>query len=516
MPTQNSSQPAVPVIEIEQRENRIVVTCPNRVILENLLDFLTFKRRVTKTIRSGRYANMKFVYQKEPCYQRTNLWNAITCPAGFQHMIIEEFGKMCDFRVLTSPVPRLIKNCVPDWSRLDPNVKFRSNQREILEKMLAADRGRIIVPTAVGKSFLIQQYVSLLPKARILVSTYSTQVLKQLHQDLNKMLCGRVGIWCGDTKKMPDARVVCVSQGLLNNYLPAKGEQNVDVTIIDEMHEWGSEKRLEILSNVRYAKMFGLSANKTRPDKADFRLNGLFGPVLAEMNYDEAVERDLITPIWIVWVPVRSNQDPVAHLGSTDGEGKSSFWQCAAREKFGVWRYALRNKAIANAARLFNEDDQILITVKTIEHALYLHKLLPEFTVVYAPKDYKQLLRFRRKNLLEGVPRMTKERLDFLKHSFSEGTLKKAIATGVWSRGVNFPQLSVLIRADASDSTIADTQLPGRAARKHEDKTVSLVFDFTDEYNPTLLDKASARRKRYKAHGWKQITLSELQRLMSQ
>jgi len=57
-------------------------------------------------------------------------------------------------------------------------------------------------------------------------------------------------------------------------------------------------------------------------------------------------------------------------------------------------------------------------------------------------------------------------------------------------QGVNFPKLSVLIRADASNSCIADTQWPGRAARKQENKEVSLVFDFTDEYSPQFHRKA--------------------------
>jgi superfamily II DNA or RNA helicase len=419
-------------------------------------------------------------------------------------MLIAEFGDACDFKISKRPIARLEQNCTPDWSKLDPDVQFRAGQREILEKMFEADRGRVIVPTAVGKSFLIQQYVTLMPKARIIVSTYSNQVLLQLHEGLNRALKGRVGLWCSEAQRQTDARVVCVSQGLIQNYFRINGDQDVDVAIIDEYHEWGSPKRLELLENIRYAKMFGLSANKKRQDKAEFRLNGLFGPVLAEMTYGDAVNKELITPIWVVWTPVRSNSDLTSHYGSF-----------VAKEKYGVWRYLLRNGIIAETARLFGEDDQVLITVKTIDHALHLRELLPEYTVVYAPKDYSQLARFQALSLTDGLPRMTKERLSYLKRSFSSGTLKKVIATSVWSRGVNFPELSVLIRADAANSEIADTQLPGRAARKYENKPVSLVFDFTDEYNPERHKKALSRRKRYEGHGWKQISINELKQMMA-
>jgi superfamily II DNA or RNA helicase len=325
-----------------------------------------------------------------------------------------------------------------------------------------------------------------------------------LHGDLNKALRGRAGIWCSGTRRLTDARVVCVSQGLLHHYLPPNAEQDVDIVIVDEYHEWGSAKRLAILGNIRYAKMFGLSANKSRPDKAEFRLNGLFGPVLAEMEYDEAVEKKLVTPIWVVWTPVQSNSDPAAIYDNF-----------TAKEKHGVWRYSLRNKVIAETARLCRDDDQVLITVKTIDHALHLRKLLPEYTVVYAPTNFQQLSRFHAMGLLKGIPPMTKERLNFLKQSFSKGRLKKVIATSVWSRGVNFPMLSVLIRADAANSNIADVQLPGRTSRKREDKPVSLMFDFTDEYNATFHEKASSRKKRYKERGWKQIDIFELKRMMA-
>jgi superfamily II DNA or RNA helicase len=488
-----------PVMELEQRENRLIVYCPTQALLKAVTDFLMFKRLTKKYIQR----RLQFVYQYEPCYKRTNMWSAVVCSAGFQHLLIERFRHECDFRISKRPIPRLEQNCAPDWSRLDPGVQFRANQREMLEAMLQADRGRIVVPTAVGKSFLIQQYVTLLPKARIIVSTYSNQVLMQLHEGLNKALLGRVGLWCSDSRRLTDARVVCVSQGLIHHYFRVNGDQDVDVAIIDEYHEWGSPKRLELLENIRYAKMFGLSANKSRQDKAEFRLNGLFGPVLAEMTYSEAVDKNLVTPIWVVWTPVRSNTDPTAY-----------YKHPSAKEKHGVWRYALRNKIIAETVRLFRDEDQVLITVKTIDHALHLHKLLPEYTVVYAPKEYAQLIQFRSLGLTEGLPQMTKDRLNSLKRRFSKGTLKKVIATGVWSRGVNFPELSVLVRADASNSKIADTQWPGRAARKHEDKAVSLVLDFGDEYNANLHDKALARRKRYKEQGWKQISIDHLKQLM--
>ena len=441
----------------------------------------------------------------EPCYKRTNLWNAVECPMGFWQPLIDRFRTQYDIKLIENPVPRIQKNCTPDWSRLDPNVQFRSNQREILEAMLAADRGRIVTPTASGKSFLIQQYVNLLPKARIIVTSSSQDVLIQLWENINKVLFGKAGIMCSRKKVNPGARVVCVSTGTLKKYVNFAGEQDVDSIICDEAHEMGSKLRIELLEHVREAKMFGLSANVERPDKAEFRINGLFGPVLAKMDYDEAVERGLVTPICIVWCPIRSNYDPSSHYDNA-----------TAREKYGIWRFDLRNKAIADAANLFNEEEQVLITVKTIDHALHLHRFLPDYQVVYSPKDYKELNKFRYLKGVDKVPTMTKDRLSYVKKQFENGNIKKVIATGVWSRGVNFPNLSVLIRADAANSVISDIQWTGRAARKMENKDVSLVFDFTDEFSTAFEKKALARRKRYKEQGWMQMSLGQLKEAAQQ
>jgi len=483
------------LLTLEQRANRLIVYCPNQTAITDITSFLTFKRPTADRSRG----QVQWKEVAEPCYKRTDLYNAIECPMGFWQPIIDKFRKRYDIKLIENRPKRIQENCIPDWSRLDPNVQFRAGQREVLEKMLEADRGRIIVPTATGKSFLISQYVNLLPKARIIVTTSSQAVLLQLWEDINKILLGRAGIVCSQKKFSPAARVVCVSTGTLKNYVSLAGEQDIDVVLADEQHELGSKLRIELFENIREAKMFGFSANATRPDKAEFRINGLFGPLLATMNYDDAVDNDLVTPICVVWCPVQAHVDPTAYYDTP-----------IAKEKHGIWRYHKRNTAIAEVAKMFGEEEQVLITVKTIDHALHLHKLLPDYQVVYSPKDYKELNRFRYLQGVDQVPMLTKERLTYIKKQFELNRIKKVIATGVWSRGVNFPSLSVLIRADASNSCIADTQWPGRAARKQDGKEVSLVFDFTDEYCEQFQRKALARRKRYKGYGWEQMSLNQL------
>lgn len=108
-------------------------------------------------------------------------------------------------------------------------------------------------------------------------------------------------------------------------------------------------------------------------------------------------------------------------------------------------------------------------------------------------------------------PQMISARRDRMQLEFEEGTLKKVIATDVWSTGVDFPQLSVLIRADARSSEIIDIQAPGRVVRRHDasGKEYGLVVDLMDHFDPTFLRRSQQRRRNYKAQGWEQVTPGE-------
>jgi superfamily II DNA or RNA helicase len=93
-----------------------------------------------------------------------------------------------------------------------------------------------------------------------------------------------------------------------------------------------------------------------------------------------------------------------------------------------------------------------------------------------------------------------------MQEDFESGKLKKVIATDVWSTGVDFPQLSVLVRADARSSEIIDIQAPGRVVRRHDasGKQYGMVIDFMDHFDGTFLRRSHDRRRSYNRQGWEQ------------
>lgn len=379
---------------------------------------------------------------------------------------------------------------VPRWENVK-GVIFRTKQKELLEKMISVDRGQIWYPTGAGKSFLAQLVCQVLPKARIVITTKHQAVLKDIYEALRKKLPS-VGILCSSKKKHIGARVMCVSSGSLHKARDWKP----DLIIADEIHELATPNMLEKLSRFQFCRMIGMSANHgDRMDGADFELEGLFGPLVAKLTYQEAVDAGLIVPIEVHWRTARFKWNPA------DG------YKDTLMEKFGLWQHVARNKKIARDAQCF-PSDQVLITVKTMEHALHLKKYLPEFKICYGPIGPERMKSFKKRGLVsKNFKQLTPGERDYLKRSFENGDLKKVIATPIWNRGVNFHRLQVLIRADGTASMIDGTQIPGRLSRlcKALKKQCGILIDYQDQFDDRLAGKAETRKRGYGRKGWKQI-----------
>jgi len=226
-------------------------------------------------------------------------------------------------------------------------------------------------------------------------------------------------------------------------------------------------------------------------------MEAIFGPTRFTLSYSDASDLNLILPIKVEWVYVNGD-NPI--VGVSDA---------VARERWGIWRNQHRNSIIANRAREF-VDDQVLIIVRTLEHAVYLKQCLPEYTLVYAESDNAKtdIEWYKSKSILaQDEAIMTNRLRSELRDRFRDGELRKVISTHVWDTGVDFPQLGVIIRADALATKIKDTQTPGRVCRKcpQTGKQFGLVVDFVDLFDAALQGKSMKRRRAYVSNGWEQM-----------
>ena len=137
-----------------------------------------------------------------------------------------------------------------------------------------------------------------------------------------------------------------------------------DFLFFDEVHNIGFNKTFEtLIEKLGPARCFGFTASPQRGDQALDAMKSLFGKVIATCSYQEATEHHMVTPMRAFMPRFTCSADiPV----SADR---------VAAERANYWRNKERNRWIAEQAyeaSLAFPDEQMLITVKTLEHALML------------------------------------------------------------------------------------------------------------------------------------------------
>lgn len=393
----------------------------------------------------------------------------------------------------------------PQWDRLEQflsnsGFEFRYKQRKALRLMAEHHHGRIDCPPGWGKGTVICLAAVLFPKAIIDVTTKRVDVMRQrLFPELAANLPS-VGM-VGGGKREKGRRVTCYTADSLHHARP-----NADFVFVDEGHEACADNFAASLGMFHHARMWMFSASwDMRLDNKDMRAEAIAGPIRLSVSYQKCVELGIVSPIKIIWTDVIMDENPCSDALTS-----------VKKKELGYWTNAYRNKLIARDANLYDDDTQVLITVETLEHAMRLKELLPDFRVVYSGQglDEKDLEWFQ-ETFPETFREITPEKRARMAKRFEEGRLKKVIATTVWNVGVNFRNLEVLIRADGGGSPINDTQIPGRNSRTNtavvktdgtKHKHVAIVHDYKDQFDTGCQKKAAGREASYTKHGWEQIT----------
>jgi superfamily II DNA or RNA helicase len=453
-------------------------------------------REAYQAKREGR----SLVQQKHHVLWSRDYQNRLMFPFGFWHRATrcaQRFGYTVRIEDQTPVVAdRHAKAFEPEWDRL-ADFDLRYGQREILEQLLKHPVGRIDVPPGVGKTYLLGALARLLPYARIDISTPGLPVLKNIYDEVRSFV-GGVGL-VGGGKRELKARVRVISADSLN-----LAEGRADIFLADEAHRFGADRFSTYASKYRLSRCFGLSGSfGQRRDGKDMRVEALFGPIIYQMKWAEAVRHQLIVPVKVEWSSVILDVNPCAAFTDTK------------RERWGIWRNRERNRLIAADATQYSDEEQVLVVCRTVEHAAYLKKQLPQFTLVHAAggmSDKDRDYYIRHDLISPSEPVMTTERLENIQNAFRRGTLKKVIANSVWDAGVNFPNLAVLIRADAGGGGVRDTQIPGRTSRLG--KEYSIVHDYLDQFDERYRNRAKTRFKNYGNHGWEQFSPDEAGRAL--
>jgi len=463
------------------RDARFVYVSP--ACERTLADRLSYYKRVQT---GGAGGAPQFIHTR--CYRVSD--DVLAAPAGLTKRIVDILHQAgCrisyqDRRTDKLPEPRL--------DVIDP---LRPGQDKILAAIIANDGGVIEAPTAGGKSFLIRQMCRMWPAARIIVCSYSRAVVKNLHAELRETLpadeLGLVGAGSRD-----EARVTCC----VDRSLPYCDLDKCDLFIFDEVHRAVSEGNIPVLVRLARARRYGFSASpQGRGDNADLEVECLFGPIIHRQTYQEAQDLGTIVPITVWLYDTRHVRAPM-------------YDNMVLLERHAVWTNKDRNRAIAEAVqdvrKRCGDDLQILVLVKTVEHAVHLGSMMPDFALVYADVEVTRIRKWALAGLLKADehPLSNADR-QALYDGFKTGRVRRVIATPCWSTGVDFPGLGVIVRGDAQASRIANIQIPGRVSRIAEGKDNGLLVDFTDGFNKMLENRSQKRQRIYRGKGWKIVQM---------
>jgi hypothetical protein len=377
----------------------------------------------------------------------------------------------------------------PDWDNLHRHFEPRPRQIDCLQVIDQVQGGIINATMGFGKTHMFSALSWLYPRAKIAIvvkpKDVADRIVRRLTRDFPNV--GHIG----GGKKRKGERITVYTAGSIHH-----SDGDYDFLFCDEAHQLMSEKHSEDLGRYfRQTRNFGFTATpEGRLDGAHVKLEMFFGPEIFRLLYPEAVSLGLVVPIRVRWLPVRLDANPAYNKTGV------------SKMRWGIWRNQPRNAVFANDVRTtYGPDDQVLMAVATVDHAIHLWNLLPEFTLCYSNSENIDFEGYKRSGLLpERFQPITSDRRDGYRTAFEEGTLKKVIATDVWSTGVDFEQLQVLYRLDARESEILNSQWPGRVSRISEDKGYGEIVDGIDYFDKTFERKSQTRKRHYGKHEWEQ------------
>lgn len=441
----------------------------------------TCHRRVVDLDKFGRRKPFPRIRQ-EPLYSWLNDTQVVALTGLRDKVLRELIAHNIAYKVTDQSDP------LPAFKEDKLTCDFRFGQKEIIRAVSDNYRGIIKAPPAIGKTFVIEQLCLGYEDQRIMVTTNRIDLTKSIKERIKNTCPNLIVTECnGKSGFKEQSNVIICSSGSLHK-IPSDWPQ---LLLFDECHEAGSTVITQKLMNFSDARMFGFSATpKGRSDGSDMVVQALFGKVLVDIDYNEAVDGGSIAPMEVWLVPI-SGPD-------------LTYENDVSQKRHGIWRNRIRNEKIKQTVRcLTNEHGakKILILVETAEHAYYIRNLLPEFKVVHGGLDEERRSEFIKRGLITQTENVNPD-TDKLRKEFKDSSSPWIIATYKWRQGIDIEDLVYTIRADGASSPITSEQVGGRSGRLHKDKEKGVLIDFTDQFGHKLERKADNRVSNYKTIGW--------------
>lgn len=287
------------------------------------------------------------------------------------------------------------------------------------------------------------------PDLTTVVVAPGVDLVKQLYADIlgpRGLAPGReVKLICGSKGKKPagPGGITVCSADSLDKIDPG----TIDLVLADEPHALVTESRLRMIDAFPKARRLGFGATlKGRFDGRDQLIEGVFGHVLVERTYKEAVKEGAICPLDIIFLKIEI--EPRQFRDRNSAYNGILFHSYAAAE--------LANEICKD---IIPSDFQTMIFVKNEKQADMLQDVMGRDTTIAMAK------------------KMTNKEREECDRLMKENIIKRCLCTKIYVQGVTFSDVRVLINLEGGGNNTSAIQKPGRLAEIRPNKKSGIVID---------------------------------------
>lgn len=322
-------------------------------------------------------------------------------------------------------------------------------------------RGLILSPTGSGKSFIIYLILKYYNKKTLLiVPTISlvTQMKSDLisygidEQDIHTITAG--------AKKESDRGIVISTWQSI--YKQNKDYfQQYEVVFGDECHLFKSKSLIEIMTKLTKCKYrFGFTGTLDGTLTHKLVLQGLFGEVKQYTKTVELIKDEHLSPFNIKCLILKHTDEECKHVSRLNYQDEMDYLVSNDR----------RNKFIVSLA-ISLRGNSLLLFQYVEKHGKVLHDLIQQISP-------EREVHFVHGGINAEEREMVRERIES-----NENDLGVIIIAsyGVFSTGINAPNLNNVVFCSPSKSRIRNLQSIGRVLRVSEGKDTAVLYDIADD-----------------------------------
>lgn len=315
-----------------------------------------------------------------------------------------------------------------------------------------------------------------------------TDLIKQAYEALCKGIIGReialIGGGSRTKNQSPDITVCSIDS------LDKCQATKTKLLLIDEPHAAVTDGRLPSIAAFTNARKIGYGATLNgRFDGRDRLLTGVIGPVLANRTFKEAVDEGAICPITCLLFVM---PEPKQFYGSRDQAYRELLYQ---NPKIAAILERL-------SGHIIPQDWQAMGFIKNEKQADYMQQFMGTDGVVAMAKK------------LPDKPRQA------LFARMASGEVKRCLASDIYSQGVTFSDLRVVMNLAGGGPYTNSIQKPGRLAEIRPNKKCGILVDFMFPFPSNPRNNAQAlaydsrnRFELYKDRGYNVVFVQNLEQL---